>query len=570
MSWLFVAQLRSFVLLAGAASLVLNLALLMPSIYMMQVFDRVFSSRSMETLVMLSALAFLALALGYCMDVVRARALGWSGRALDRRLSSPALASVLREAAGITGRASTDVLRDIAQLRAFLSGTGVQALFDAPWLPIYVLVISLMHPLLGLAAALGACMLVALGVLNERLMRGRAERSQRYARDTTRHAEALTRNAEVIIGMGMTRAAVGSWEVRHDQLLDAQAQLGSASSRLTAAARITRQALQIVMLALGAWLVVDIHASPGIMVAATILLGRALQPVEQLIGGWKVLVEARGAWRRLSERPAVQTAQAGLELPAPTGRVEVERVIFSPVPLRPPLIKGVAFTLEPGESLGVIGPSASGKTTLIRLILGIWKPQVGVIRLDGADIARWDRDALGQHVGYLPQDVELFAGTVAENIARLGPVDSEHVVAAARLAHAHEMILRLPEGYETQIGEAGTILSGGQRQRIAFARALYGDPRLVVLDEPNANLDAEGEAALAAALGELKARCVTTIMVGHRPALMSQLDKLAMLKDGALEAFGPSASVLSRLRPVAARSNGAAPAQAEDAVEASA
>ena len=555
-------------LLAGVASLLLNLALLMPSIYMMQVFDRVFSSRSVETLVMLSALAFLALALGYCMDVVRARALGWSGRALDRRLSSPALASVLREAAGVAGRANTDVLRDIAKLRAFLSGTGIYALFDAPWLPIYVLVICLMHPLLGLAAALGACVLVALGVLNERLMRGRTERSLRYSRDTTRHAEALTRNAEVIIGMGMTRAAVATWEARHDQLLDAQAQLGSASARLTAAARITRQGLQIVMLALGAWLVIDAHASPGIMVAATILLGRALQPVEQLIGGWKVLVEARGAWQRLSERPAVQTAQAGLELPAPSGRLELERVIFSPVPLRPPLIKGVAFTLEAGESLGVIGPSASGKTTLIRLILGIWKPQAGVIRLDGADIARWDRDALGQHIGYLPQDVELFAGTVAENIARLGPVNSEQVVAAARLAHAHEMILRLPDGYETQIGEAGAILSGGQRQRIAFARALYGNPRLVVLDEPNANLDAQGEAALTAALGELKARGVTTIMVGHRPAVMSQLDKLAVLKDGALEAFGPSATILSRMRPVAARSNRPAPAQAEEAMEA--
>jgi PrtD family type I secretion system ABC transporter len=326
--------------------------------------------------------------------------------------------------------------------------------------------------------------------------------------------------------------------------------------------------LQIAMLALGAWLVIDTHASPGIMVAATILLGRALQPVEQVIGGWKALIQARGAWQRLSERPAGQAARGGLELPAPTGRVELERVIFSPAPLRPPLIKGVAFTLETGESLGLIGPSASGKTTLIRLILGIWKPQAGVIRLDGADIARWDRDALGQHVGYLPQDVELFGGTVAENIARLGPVHSEQVVAAARLAHAHEMILRLPDGYETQIGDGGAVLSGGQRQRIALARALYGDPRLVVLDEPNANLDAQGEAALAAALGELKARGVTTIMVGHRPALMSQLDKLAVLKDGALEAFGPSATILPRMHAVATRSSPPAPVQAEEATEA--
>jgi PrtD family type I secretion system ABC transporter len=370
----------------------------------------------------------------------------------------------------------------------------------------------------------------------------------------------------VIIGMGMTRAAVASWETRHDQLLDAQAQLGGVSSKLSAVARVTRQGLQIVMLALGAWLVIDTHASPGIMVAATILLGRALQPVEQLIGGWKVLVEARGAWRRLSERPISSTTTPELELPAPNGRLEVERVIFSAVPMRPPLIKGVALTLEAGESLGVIGPSASGKTTLMRLILGIWKPQAGVIRLDGADIARWDRDALGQHIGYLPQDVELFAGTVAENIARLGPVDSGQVVAAAQLAHAHEMILRLPDGYETQIGEAGAILSGGQRQRIAFARALYGNPRLVVLDEPNANLDAQGEVALKTALRELGVRGVTTIMVGHSLDLMSQLDKLAVLKDGALEAFGSSATILSQMRTVAARSNRPALARAAEAV----
>jgi PrtD family type I secretion system ABC transporter len=570
MRWLFVAQLRPFVLLAGAASLLLNLALLMPSIYMMQVFDRVFSSRSVETLVMLSTLAFLALALGYCMDIVRSRALGWAGRALDRRLSPAALASVLREASGVAGRANTDVLRDIAQLRAFLSGTGINALFDAPWLPIFLFVICLMHPLLGLAAALGACMLAALAILNERLMRGRTERSLRCSRDTTRQAELLTRNAEVIIGMGMTLAAVASWQVRHDQLLDAQAQLGAGSSRLSAVARITRQGLQVVMLALGAWLVIDMHASPGIMVAATILLGRALQPVEQLIGGWKGLVEAHGAWHRLSERPASQSENARLELPAPSGRIEVDNVVFSAVAQRPALIKRVAFTVEAGESLGVIGPSASGKTTLIRLILGIWKPQAGVIRLDGADIARWDRDALGRHIGYLPQDVELFGGTVAENIARLGAVDSAQVIEAARLAHAHEMILRLPDGYETQIGDAGAILSGGQRQRIAFARALYGNPRLVVLDEPNANLDAQGEAALAAALVELKARGVTTIMVGHRPALMSQLDKLAVLKDGVLEAFGPAATILPQKHAVAARPGRIAAVAGAEAAEATA
>jgi PrtD family type I secretion system ABC transporter len=551
MDWLFAKHLRPFVLLAGAASLLLNLALLMPAIYMTQVFNRVFASRSVETLVMLTVLTVLALALAYCMDVVRTRALAWAGAALDRRLSPAALATVLHGAATPSGRPDTDALRDIKQLRTFVSGTGIQALFDAPWFPLYVLVIAAMHPLLGLAAVIGAVLLVALGVLTARLTRNDAERALHDSRAVSHHADALSRNAEVIIGMGMTRAAVAAWQVKREALLDTQTALGATSARLSALARIARQGLQVAMLALGAWLVIDANASAGIMVAATILVGRALQPAEHLISGWKGLVDARGAWRRLSERTAVPNADANLALPDPLGRLDLERVVFSPQTSRPPLIKGVAFRLEAGESLGLIGPSGSGKTTLVRLILGIWTPQSGCVRLDGADIASWDRTALGQHVGYLPQDVELFAGSVAQNIARLAAVDSERVVEAARLARAHEMILRLREGYDTQIGEAGAVLSGGQRQRIALARALYGSPKLVVLDEPNANLDAEGEAALIDAIAELKRRGVTLIMVGHRQKLMTQLDKIALLKDGALEAFGATAAILPRLASTA-------------------
>jgi PrtD family type I secretion system ABC transporter len=550
MRWLFVPHIRPFVLLAALVSLVLNLALLMPSLYMLQVFDRVFGSGSVETLAMLTVIVALALALGYCMDAVRARALACAGRALDRRLSPAALASVLREAASPGRAQDAETLRDIGQLRAFLGSSGIQALFDAPWLPIYLAVIALMHPLLGTAAAVGAFLLAALSVLTERLTRQQAEQAQRRARAARRQAEALTRNAEAIVGMGMTGAAIAGWRARHDAQLEAQARLADVSSRLAAFARMSRQGVQVAMLGVGAWLVIDAHASPGIMVAATILVGRALQPVEHLIGGWKGLVEARAAWRRMNERRAARTGQATLALPRPIGRIEVDRVTFTHAPARPPLIKGVAFSLQPGESLGIVGPSASGKTTLLRLLLGIWTPQTGVVRMDGADVAQWDRDTLGAHVGYLPQDVELFAGTVAENIARLGDVDSEAVIEAARLAHAHEMILRLPEGYATQIGEAGAVLSGGQRQRIALARAVYGQPQLVVLDEPNANLDTEGEQALLAALAALKARGVTVVMVGHRPALMSRLDQLAVLKDGVLEDLGPSAAVLSRLRSV--------------------
>src|SRR5262245_2726202 len=551
MGWLFVRQLRPFVLLAGGASLALNLALLVPALYMLQVFDRVFASRSVETLVMLSLLAALALGLAYFMDTVRAGTLAWAGRALDRRLAPAALGAVLRDAAAPGGRADSDVLRDVAQLRSFLAGSGIHAFFDAPWMPIYVAVIVLMHPVLGLTAALGACLLAAIAVLTEKLTHERVREVAAASRASAQHAAALARNAEVIVGMGMTPAAVSAWQAGQETLLEAQARVGGTTARLSALARVARQGLQVVMLGIGAWLVVGLDASAGIMVAATILFGRALQPLEHLIGGWKGMIGARGAWQRLGARSTTQTDAARFALPAPSGRLELERVVFTPVAARPALIKKVSFTLEPGESLGIIGPSASGKTTLIRLILGIWKPQAGVIRLDDADVALWDRDILGEHMGYLPQDVELFAGTVAENIARLSAVDSQKVVEAARLAHAHEMILRLPQGYETQIGEAGSVLSGGQRQRIALARALYGHPRLVVLDEPNASLDAEGDNALSAALAELKRRGSTVVLVGHRPAMMSTLDKLAVLNEGALEAFGPAPSVLARLRAVA-------------------
>jgi PrtD family type I secretion system ABC transporter len=472
---------------------------------------------------------------------------------LEERLAPVALADALRDAVRPgSGRADTEALRDVARLRSFLGGPAIQSLMDAPWLPVYLLVITLMHPVLGGVAALGALALAALGVLTERLTRKPQERLMKSARVASRRADALTRNAEVIFGMGMGRSAVDAWRGDQEALLRLQTQLATRSARLAALARMLRQGLQVVMLGVGAWLVIGAGASPGVMVATTILLGRALQPLEQLVSGWKQQLEARGAWRRLSERRSTSQAAPPLSLPPPSGRLDVERVVFGHEAHRPALIKGAQFSLEAGESLGLIGPSASGKTTLARLLLGIWRPQSGTVRLDGADIGHWDRDALGTHLGYLPQDVELFAGTVAQNVARLGPVDDERVIAAARLAHAHEMILSLPQGYDTPIGDDGSRLSGGQRQRIALARALYGDPKLVVLDEPNANLDAEGDEALRAALRTLKARGTTVIVVGHRPALMASLDKIAVLKDGAVVAFAAAAALLPQLAASAA------------------
>jgi len=311
-------------------------------------------------------------------------------------------------------------------------------------------------------------------------------------------------------------------------------------------ARIARQLLQATALGFGAWLVVGREASPGIMIAATILLGRALQPVELLISGWKAMIEARSAWRRLSERQTPQRP-ARLALPTPKGRLDIERLTYGFSAERPPLLRGVSFSVSPGESVGIVGPSASGKTTLLRLLLGMRPAQAGTVRLDGADISRWDRVALGRTIGYLPQDVELFAGTIAMNIARLQKPDPEAVMRAAKLARAHDLIQQLPEGYDTEIGESGCLLSGGQRQRIALARALYGEPRLLVLDEPNANLDEDGDAALSAALAELKTRGVTVVVVTHRRSLTSRLDRIAILRNGKIESFGHTATVLSRL-----------------------
>jgi PrtD family type I secretion system ABC transporter len=544
MRWLLARQIRPFIKLAAFASLLLNVTLLAPAIYTLQVFDRVFASHSVETLVMLALPVAVMLVLGYHMDAARSRTLAAAGRRLESCLAPEALAGQLRATAA--GERGDDALRDVAQLRRLLAGPGVIALFDAPWIPIYLLVIALMHPLLGGIAALGGLMLLGLGVATEFVTRRVTEHAQDATRAAQHRADALLRNSEAVIAMGMSAAAVADWQARCDEQHQAQERLSAASSRLAAVARISRQFLQVLALGLGAWLVIGREASPGIMIAATILLGRALQPVELLIGGWKAMVEARAAWHRLEQRQA-SPPRSRLSLPSPRGKLEVERLTYSFSPQRAPLLRGVCLTVFPGESLGIVGPSASGKSTLLRLLLGLRGAQSGTVRLDGADISRCDRETLGQAIGYLPQEVGLFAGSVSSNVSRLRKPDPEAVIRAAKLAHAHDLIQRLPDGYDTDIGDGGCRLSGGQRQRIALARALYGDPRLVVLDEPNANLDEEGDVALAAAFDDLKARGITVVVVSHRRGLVSRLDRLAVLRDGKVEAFGPSSLVLARL-----------------------
>lgn len=437
-------------------------------------------------------------------------------------------------------------LRDVNSLRAFLTGPGILAVFDAPWVPVYVVIIFLFHPWLGTLAFAGALALFLLAIANEKMSRRPLEAMQVESRRAGRFAEQGIVNAEVARALGMVDGLAHGWEAHSRKGLEHQLQASRAGSLLTSITRFMRQALQIMMLAAGAYLVIDQQTTSGVMIAATLLLSRALAPVESAIAGWKGMVDARSAYARLQKllEPDSGT-EAVTELPPPMGHVQVERVVFGFRGQDRPVIKQISFEVPAGQALAIVGPSAAGKSTLARLIVGLWKPAIGVVRLDGADISGWPRERLGPHVGYLPQDVELFAGTVSQNIARMGEVDSAAVIEAARQANVHDLILRLPQGYDTPIGEGGAFLSAGQRQRIALARALYGRPRLVVLDEPNSNLDGEGETALIEAIRRLKADGATLIIVTHRSKLLSSMDRILVLRDGTIEKLGPPAEIFA-------------------------
>ena len=554
-----VRRLQRYFAYAGLFSLAINALLLVPALYMLQVFDRVLSSRSEETLVMLSVGALLALAMMAALDMLRARLLAACGVALDRWLGPSVLQGLLDQTARLGGAEHLNGLRDVGTLRGFLVGAGVIALFDAPWLPLFLVLITLFHPLLGAVALAGAALMLLLAVLNERLTRAPLELVLAAGRRAGRFIDASTANAETVSALGMQRAVTRRWQALNEAALREQVAASGLGATFSGLTKFTRQFIQMAMLGVGAYLVIAQHLSAGVMIAATIILGRALAPVEMLVAGWRNLVEVRAAWRRLEKLFATNPpVQAGTALPAPRGDLAVERVVYAFPGAARPALRGVSFSLPAGESLGVIGPTAAGKSTLARLIVGVWKPVSGAVRLDGADVSTWQREQLGAHVGYVPQAVGLFAGTVAENIARLAETDAAAVIRAAQSAHAHEMILRLPKGYDTEVGESGAALSPGQRQRIALARALYGEPRLVVLDEPNANLDVEGDDALVRAMNDLKSAGVTVVVIAHRPSLLGSMDKLLVLKDGVAEMFGPRAEITARVTRGVAQVRGAA------------
>lgn len=543
------ARLKPVLTSLALFSFVINLLYLVPALFMLQVFDRVLPTNSRETLWVLLAGVGSALAILFVLDYVRLRVQHVLGTIIDERLSPPVLQAVVGAAARSRNQGRVDAMRDISTLRGLFTANGLTALMDAPWIVVYVAVIAVFHPALGWGAMGAATLMLALAWLNDRVNRKSLDAVQKQTRQAAQYVEGSLRNAEVLQAMGMTERLLARWRKRQDEALALQAGTSHASVSFSAASRFLRQAVQVMMMSIGAYLVLTQAASAGVMIATTVLLGRALQPVEQIVGSWRVLNEARSAYRRLRELCAqLDKDEPRMPLPRPLGHLRIHGVSFRLPGTEKLALSGVSFGLASGEALAVIGPSAAGKSTLARLLTGIWPPTLGTIRLDGVDISTWPRQELGPWIGYVPQDVELFDGTVADNIGRLTQADGAAVLAAAKRANAHEMIVQLPQGYDTPIGEGGTRLSPGQRQRIALARAMYGDVRLVVLDEPNASLDAEGEIALARALSGLRAEGVTCIVVTHRPSLVAHVDKILVLEAGQVKQFGPASEVMKSMQ----------------------
>ena len=540
--------LRRPLLHVAGLSFFVNLLLLVPSLFMLQVFDRVLASQSGETLLVLMLGVGVALGLLLALDYLRARLQGVAGNIVGESLSPAVTKIVVAQGARRSGRGSSESLRDVGSLRALFSAQGLLALFDAPWVIVYVAVIGLAHPTLGIAAAAAAVAMLALALVNDFVTRREIEALQVAAAGATRYLEASLHNAEVAQTLGMTDALVARWRQKNAEVAALQQPTASRTVAMAALTRTVRQAVQVLMMALGAWLVISGEASSGVMIATTTLLGRALAPVEQVVGSWRILAEGRAAFRRLSEVLEGDAAQPRrMALPAPTGQLVAQNLALRAPQGDRMLIGGVSLQLDAGESLAIVGASGAGKSTLLRLLTGVCKPTAGVVRLDEADLMQWPREDLGPWLGYVPQDVALFPGTVAENIARLGAVDPGKVVQAAQRAHVHELILSLPEGYDTMVEPHSAVISPGQRQRIALARALYGEPRLVILDEPNSNLDGAGESALAETLKALRGQA-TVVVVTHRASLIQHVDKMLVLDAGKVQHYGAAGEVLKAMQ----------------------
>ena len=538
---------------AAFFSMFINFLMLVPVIYMLQLYDRVVptgSESTLYTLTLIMLVLFLTLGL---LEWVRTQILVRVSTRLETMLHHRLFEVAFRQSlysGGMT--ASAQPLDDLTALRQFLTGNGLFAFFDAPWLPFYIIVMFMFHPWYGWMAILTAIVLLIMAVVNEKLTSAPLSDANTLAASGRAQVNKNLRNSEVIEAMGMLSNVRQRWLDNAYDVLVLQSKASARGGMITALSKVTRMTAQSVILGIGAFLVIQGEISPGMMIAGSILLGRALAPIDLLIGSWKGFIAARGQYNRLNELLLnIPAYLKTMPLPAPVGKIEVENIFIVPPGAKEPVINGLTFEVDAGDSVAIIGPTGAGKSTLARGLLGIWPASEGVVRLDGADIMSWNREALGPHVGYLPQDIELFQGRISENIARFSEMDSEKVIKAAQMAGVHEMILLLPEGYDTAIGPSGCTLSGGQRQRIGLARALYGSPKLVVLDEPNSNLDDVGEQSLAETLATLEAEQITTIIITHRNNVLSKIKKILIIKDGALAAYGMRDDVIAHLKGLA-------------------
>lgn len=562
---LVLRSFKSTFFTVGAFSAIINLLMLAPSLYMLQVYDRVLGSRNDVTLLMLSLLIVGVYIFMGALELIRSFVLVRVGAQFDMKLNKRIYTAAFEQNLKQAGANAGQALADLTNLRQFLTGNALFAFFDAPWFPIYLIVIFTFEPMLGFFALAGTILLMILAVVNERVTKEPLAEANSMAIQANTLATNNLRNAEVIESMGMLPNLMGRWFKLHGRFLSIQASASQKAGLISAVTKFVQMSMSSLVLGVGALLVLDNKITPGMMIAASILLGRTLQPVQQVIAVWKSVSSTRSAYERLDSLLEANPArEAGMALPKPAGTLSLDSVTAAPPGARVPVVKGVSFAVIPGDVLGVLGPSGSGKSTLARLLVGVWPTMMGKVRLDGADIYQWNKAELGPHIGYLPQDVELFSGTIKENIARFGDVDADLVVQAAKRAGVHEMILQFPEGYDTQLGDGGAGLSGGQKQRIALARAMYGDPSLIVLDEPNSNLDEVGEQALLAAVLDLRQRGKTIVMISHRPGVINVTTKLLLMRDGAVHMFGPTQAVLNALQEAgkkAAEAQAAAQAQ---------
>jgi ATP-binding cassette subfamily C protein len=541
---------RSAFVGVGVMSCMINVLYLTGSLFMLEVYDRVLPSRSVPTLIGLAILAGgLYLAQGL-LDLLRGRILGRIGTALDESLNRRVFETMVRLPLVVGSRnEGLQPLRDLDNVRSFLGGLGPGAFFDLPWLPFYLAICFAFHVMIGLTALVGAVILVSLTLVTEYMSRAPAREATGLAARRNDLATTSRRNAEVLVAMGMSGRLTGRWSEANQNYLDGNQRASDIAGGLGAIAKVLRMILQSAVLAVGAYLVINQQATAGVIIAGSILSARALAPVDLAIAHWKSFVAARQSWHRLNrllEQMPARTEQ--MQLQAPSSRLAVEAVSIVPPGDQKVIVQDITFTLEAGHGLGVIGPSGSGKSSLVRALVGVWQPFRGKVRLDGAALDQWSSDVLGRHVGYLPQDVELFAGTVAQNISRFDPdASSDAIIAAAKEAGVHQIIIKMRDGYDTQVGEQGTALSAGQAQRVALARALYGDPFLIVLDEPNSNLDTEGDEALTRAVRGARERGAIVVVVAHRPVGIEAVDQLLVLKDGRMQAFGPKEQVLGQV-----------------------